>query len=95
MPMSETAMENELYFAVFPQISLSPTSFGKTEQVLTLMPDKNFATEFFPDEVDSFIQVFRNRMNHLVGGHVTGYEFNQESTKDGRVLVRVTQNVER
>ncbi len=91
--MSHGLVNNELYFAVLPQISLSPTSFGQTEQVLTLLPDKSFATEFFPDEVESFIQVFRNRIGHLVGGHVTGYEFEKESAKNGRVIVRVTQNV--
>jgi len=89
----EATITNVLYFAVLPQISVSGTSFGRAEQVLTLLPDKNFASAFFPEEVDSYIQVFNNREGHLVGGHVTGYDLEKEETKDGRYYVRVTQNV--
>jgi hypothetical protein len=84
---------NVLYFAVLPQIAVSGTSFGRTEQVLTLVPDKNFASAFFPEEVDTYIQVFRNRLSHLVGGHVTGYEIEKETASGGRLYVRATQNV--
>lgn len=86
-------INNVLYFAVFPQIAVSGTSFGRTEQVLTLVPDKNFASAFFPEEVDTYIQVFRNRLGHLVGGHVTGYEIAKEQAGGGRLYVRATQNV--
>jgi hypothetical protein len=67
-------IDNVLYFSVFPQIVVSGTSFGRTEQVLTLVPDRNFASAFFPEEVDTYIQVFRNREGYLVGGHVAGYD---------------------
>jgi hypothetical protein len=67
---------------------------GLTEQTLTLFPDRDFATEFFADEVENYIGMFKSRADkYLVGGHVKSYEFHQETTEDGRVVVRVTQNV--
>lgn len=87
---------NELYLAVLPLIHVTNApfiGFGLTEQVLTLMPGKEFATIFFPDEVDGFINVFSTRRHYLVGGHVTGYDFYKENTDDGRVIVRVMQHV--
>jgi hypothetical protein len=87
---------NSLYLAVLPLVHLSPNQFfgyGLTEQTLTLFPDKNFATEFFEDEVDGYIAVFEKRIPLLTGGHVTGYEFFKEPTSGGRVIVRVVQNV--
>jgi hypothetical protein len=92
--MNQVLEANELYFAVLPQIAVSGMSFGRTEQMLTLLPQRNFATQFFPDEVDTYIQVFENRRGHLVGGHVTGYKLEKVSTEDGRVVVKVTQDVE-
>jgi hypothetical protein len=91
--MNGPSIANVLYLAVYPQISLSGTDFGKVQQILTLMPDRNFASAFFLDEVETYIQVFRNRESHLVGGHVKSYDIVKEPTNDGRVYVRVTQNV--
>jgi hypothetical protein len=91
--MSESIV-NVLYFSVFPQIVVSGTSFGRTEQVLTLVPDKSFASAFFPEEVDTYIQVFQNRQGHLVGGHVAGYDFAKEPASGGRFYVRALQHVE-
>jgi hypothetical protein len=91
--MSQTVAGNELYFAVLPQIVVSGGDFGKTQQVLTLLPDKTFATEFFPDEVDTYVQVFQNRIINLSGGHVTGYFIEKQTVASGRVIVRVTQHV--
>jgi hypothetical protein len=91
--MAQTKMSNELYLTVLPIISLSPNSYGKTEQILTLMGDKNLATEFFPDEVNNYVLIFKNRTKYLEGGHVTGYDFSLEEMESGRVIVRVTQNV--
>ena len=91
--MSEKVSGNELYFAVLPQIVVSGGDFGKTQQVLTLLPDRNFASEFFPEEVDTYVQVFQNRMISLSGGHVTGYFIEKQTVATGRVIVRVTQHV--
>jgi hypothetical protein len=88
---------NVFYLSVLPLVHVSQTAvgYGLTEQTLTLFPDRNFATEFFPDEVETYIDAFKWRAEkYLVGGHVIGYEFSQEPTDDGRVLVRVIQNVE-
>jgi hypothetical protein len=81
---------NELYLSVLPLIHISS---GLTEETLTLYPDKNFATEFFPDEVEGYISTFKNRIKYLVGGHSKGYDVHPENTEDGRVIVRVVQNV--
>jgi hypothetical protein len=88
---------NELYLAVLPLIHISVTpslGYGLTEQTLTLFPDRKFATEFFPDEVDNYILAFESRaQKYLTGGHVTGYVVSKVSTPDGRVVVRVVQHV--
>ena len=83
---------NDLYLAVLPIIHLGG-EFGKTEQTLTLFPDRNFATEFFPDEVEAYVSTFRNRIPYLIGGHSKNYEVYPENTDDGRVIVRVVQHV--
>jgi len=84
---------NELYLAVLPLIHLGRTDFGKTEETLTLFPDIDFATKFFPDEVDGYIATFENRIKLLTGGHVKDYKISQEPTEDNRVIVKVVQNV--
>jgi hypothetical protein len=84
---------NELYMAVLPMVHLTDR-FGLTEQFLTLFPDRSFATEFFPDEVEAYIATFERRANqYLTGGHVTSYSFSKENTDDNRVIVKVVQNV--
>ncbi len=83
---------NDLYLAVLPLIHLGG-EFGKTEETLTLFPDRNFATEFFPDEVEGYLATFKNRISHLIGGHSKKYEVHTENTNDGRVVVRVVQHV--
>lgn len=91
--MTDTIARNELYFVVLPMVHVGGQNHGLTEQVLTLMPDKNFATRFFPDELSQYVVTFKNRLGLLTGGHVQGYEFHVENEADGRVIVRVVQNV--
>ena len=83
---------NELYLVVLPLIHVSS---GLTEQALTLLPNRDFATQFSQEEVEGFITMFKSRADkYLTGGHVTGYEIQREPTGDGhRVIVRVIQNV--
>jgi hypothetical protein len=81
---------NELFFVVLPLIHLSN---GLTEHTLTLLPNRDFATEFFPDEVEGYIAMFTNRLKYLTGGHVIGYDLESEDAGNGRVIVRVRQNV--
>ena len=85
---------NELYLAVLPLVHLGQTNYGLTEQTLTLFPDKDFATEFAPEDVDAYLSAFQGRANkYLIGGHVTGYEFHKETVEGGRVIVKVVQHV--
>jgi hypothetical protein len=84
---------NELFFVVIPLIHMGSTNFGLTEQTLTLLPDRNFATEFHEDELQTYITMFENRKRLLSGGHVSGYHLQTEPTEDGRFIVRVTQHV--
>jgi hypothetical protein len=85
--------ENILYLAVLPVVRMG-IEFGRTEQILTLLPMEELATQFFPDEVEGYVLTFQRRANeYLVGGHVQSYEFQTRPTSDGRVIVRVVQNV--
>ncbi len=85
---------NVLYLAVLPMIHLGMNQYGLTEQVITMLPDRQQATEFFADEVHDYISIVDRRLKYLVGGHVTGYEFDaSETTPQGRVVVKVTQHV--
>jgi hypothetical protein len=89
--MAQTQLSNELYLMVMPTISLST---GMTDQILTLIGDKNLATEFFEDEVGKYQLMFESRTKYFKGGHVKDYGFSHEQTESGRVIVKVTQNVE-
>lgn len=84
---------NELYFVVLPTVQVGGNAHGLATQVLTLMPDKNFATRFFDDEVEDYIATFKNRLTLFMGGHVKGYDFFREPQPDGRVVVKVIQLV--
>jgi len=88
------AQENELYFAVLPQITVSGSNVGLTEQVLTLLSGKDQATAFHTDEMETYILFFKNRQQYLTGGHVKGYSLTKEPKGDGRFYVKVTQSVE-
>ena len=88
--MIEKTISNNLYLAVLPVIHMET---GVTEQILTLIPDESLATEFFPDEVESYTEMFQKSTKYLSGGHVTGYNCTLEQSESGRTRVRVTQNV--
>jgi hypothetical protein len=87
------ALSNELYMAVLPMVHLGINQYGLTEQVITLLPDRKQATEFFPDEVQDYVNILERRTKYLIGGHVSGYTFEQVKTDTGRVIVRVYQHV--
>jgi hypothetical protein len=84
---------NELYLAVLPMVHLGMNQYGLTEQVITLLPDRKQATEFFPDEVQDYLNIFDRRTQYLVGGHVTGYSYEKLTTQNNRVVVKVYQHV--
>jgi hypothetical protein len=83
-------LSNELYLMVMPTVSLTN---GKVDQVLTLIGDRNLASEFFADEVEAVEMMFKNRLEYFSGGHVKSYEFTQETVDSGRIIVKVIQNV--
>ena len=87
------SVTNDLYLVVLPLIHLGQRDFGLTEETLTLLPDKNFATEFFPNEVEGYVSTFKNRIQYLIGGHSKNYEVFPERTASGRIIVRVVQYV--
>lgn len=83
--------ENDLYLAVLPLVHYSRHFAGERfEEVMTLVPERNFATEFSPDEVDRYIQTFRNAAEEKFGGPVRRFNYIQHKTADGRVYVVVT-----
>jgi hypothetical protein len=85
---------NKLYMAVLPLIHLGRDNFGLTEEVLTLLPNRDLATEFVPADVQGYIDIFNNRADkYLSGGGSAKYFLEREITEDGRVIVKVTQNV--
>jgi hypothetical protein len=86
-----TPFRNVLYLAVQPQISMNAEP-GRVDQVLILVPTRDWASEFYPDEVSGYISMFQNRSEYFRGGHVEGYDIQTEPTDDGvRMVVRVTQ----
>jgi hypothetical protein len=89
--MTNEVYTNELYLAVMPIIHLGST-FGLTEQALTLFPSRDFATVFFSDEVDAYVTTFKNRANeYLTGGHVTHYDVQKQQVREGFWIVKVIQ----
>jgi hypothetical protein len=88
--MTSQSIVSEFYLTVLPVINVSS---GSADQILTLTPDKNGARKFFADEVDLYIDSFKKRMKHFVGGHVTGYILTKENAVGGLFIVKVTQHV--
>ena len=84
---------NVLYAAILPLIHLTER-FGFTEQVMTLLPDRNFATLFSPVEVDGYLMTLKNRAEtQLKGDNITAYEFSKEPAGNGMVIIKVIQHV--
>jgi len=88
--MTSQSIVSELYVTVLPVININT---GSAEQILTLTADRNTARKFFPDEVDLYIDSFKKRMKHFVGGHVTAYILTKENAVGGLFIVRVTQHI--
>jgi hypothetical protein len=60
---------------------------------MTLVPDRNFATEFPPDQVDNYIQAFKNAAEEKYGGPVRVFDYVKHDAGNGRIYVAVTQHV--
>jgi hypothetical protein len=91
--------ENVLYLAVLPFLAIP--KYGPWEimvpdgqQIMTLVPDKTWATMFFPDEVDRYLNWWKGYAERgLTSAHVHGYDYLKENAPNGRVLVKVVQRV--
>jgi hypothetical protein len=83
--------DNDLYLAVLPLVHYSRHFSGERfEEVMTLVPDRNFATEFSPVDVDTYIQTFRNAAEEKFGGPIRRFAYTKYSTDDDHVFVVVT-----
>src|SRR3989442_15967263 len=81
---------NTLYLVILPLIHLNS---GLTEETLTLLPDRNFATEFFEDEVERFIVMFKDRTKYLTGGDVIDFKVDPEQIGNNPGIVCGVKNV--
>jgi hypothetical protein len=84
---------NVLYLVVLPVIHLSS---GLTEQVLTLLPNKEQGTTFLEAQLNDFSSMFLTRANkYLTGDVVTRYECIAEPVPgaENEYLIRVIQHV--
>ena len=84
--------QNILYLATLPLFHLGP-GIPRAEEVFTLYPDRDFATQFFPDELNRYKDTFKFLVQQLKGGHVIGYDFIEEDAGNGRIILQVIQNV--
>ena len=90
--MPPVPTDNDLYLAVLPLVHYSRLFSGERyEEVMTLVPDRNFATEFKRDEVSRYIQTFRNAAEEKYGGPVRLYNYETCDAGNDRVYVVVTQ----
>ena len=86
------AQDGDLFLAVLPLVHYSRLFAGTSyEEVMTLLPDRNFATEFKPNEVDQYINAFREAAEEKLGGPVRRYRYSKYWTDDQRVYVVVNQ----
>ncbi len=86
--------DDDLYLAVLPLVHYSRQFAGEHyEEVMTLVPDRNFATEFRAGEVDRYIETFRNAAEEKYGGPVRKFKYEKFDAGNDRVYVVVSQHV--
>lgn len=83
--------DNVLYLAALPLFYVGP--MPRAEEAFTLYPERDFATQFFPDELDRYLPKLSGLILQARGGRVQGYDIFQEDAGNGRVIVRVVQHV--
>jgi hypothetical protein len=91
-PPPKTPNENYLFLAVLPLVHYSRHFAGERfEEVMTLVPDRNFATEFRRDVVDIYIQTFKSAAEEKYGGPVRKFKYEiADAYADNKVVVLVT-----
>jgi hypothetical protein len=91
-PMPYIPREGDLFIAVLPLVHYSRFFAGASyEEVMTLVPDRNFATEFNAQDVDQYINTFREAAEEKFGGPMRVYRYSKHLADDGRVFVVVNQ----
>jgi hypothetical protein len=94
-PRPYVPRDGDLFIAVLPLVHYSRHFAGISyEEVMTLVPDRNLATEFRPDEVDLYVHTFREAAEEKLGGPNRRYRYSTHPTDDGRVFVVVNQRGE-
>ena len=85
--------DGDLFLAVLPLGHYSRHFAGVTyEEVMTLLPERNFATEFKPHEVDQYVRTFREANENLQFGQpVRRYSYAKYQAENGRMFVVVNQ----
>jgi hypothetical protein len=82
--------DGDLYLAVLPLVHYSRFFSGERfEEVMTLVPDRNFATEFPVDEAPIYIQTFRNAAEEKHGGPVRRFNYDAYDAGNGKVYIVV------
>jgi hypothetical protein len=87
------ALSNELYMAVLPMVHLGINQYGLTEQVITLLPDRKQATDFFPMRFRTTSTSSSEEPSTSSVGTSLGTHLNRSRLTLGRVIVRVYQHV--
>lgn len=83
--------EGDLYLAVLPLVHYSRFFAGERfEEVMTLLPERNFATEFLRNDAPLYIQTFRNAAEEKYGGPVRRFNYTAYDAGNGKVYVVVT-----
>ncbi len=82
--------DGDLYLAVLPLVHYSRFFAGERfEEVMTLVPDRNFATEFKAGEASLYIQTFRNAAEEKYGGPVRRFSYDAYDAGNGKVYIVV------
>jgi hypothetical protein len=82
----------DLFLAVLPLVHYSRHFAGVSyEEVMTLVPERNFATEFPPQVADTYINTFREAAEEKFGGPIRRYIYSKHEAGNGRIFVVVNQ----
>lgn len=91
-PTPYVKKSGDLFLAVLPLVHYSRHFAGISyEEVMTLVPDRNFATEFPPQYADTYIKTFREAAEEKFGGPVRRFNYSKHEAENGRVFVVVNQ----
>jgi hypothetical protein len=83
--------DGDLYLAVLPLVHYSRLFSGaQFEEVMTLVPDRNFATEFRSDVAALYVQTFREAAEEKYGGPIRKFNYTAYDAGEGKCYIVVT-----